>query len=230
MTAIVSAYTPEGFVLAADGLRLDFHDALVGDRAIKIFSIKTPILNTAYACAGAVKMFQKTEVIDTAGIIRDCVERAKQNSYQSFSEFVTALQGRLNKSFLQVWFITIKILIVGYRNDGAWRAQLKAAPSDNFRTVFELCELCEAPVDFNIFNGSPKMFAQIESDICEPETLEDAASLVRKYIELCALNRYTEPECNAIGGHIHIAATSPQSFYWMIPPADESNSSIAHSF
>ncbi|HWF13841.1 MAG TPA: hypothetical protein VG272_08915, partial [Candidatus Acidoferrales bacterium] len=57
MTAIVSVYTPEGFVVGADGLRVDANGVDVTDTAVKIFPIIHPDLIGVHAWAGTTYLF-----------------------------------------------------------------------------------------------------------------------------------------------------------------------------
>lgn len=55
-----------------------------------------------------------------------------------------------------------------------------------------------------------------------PELSEaEAIELASNYLAACMdpKGRALDPECEAIGGHIHIAAVKPDGFRWIIPPA-----------
>jgi hypothetical protein len=52
-----------------------------------------------------------------------------------------------------------------------------------------------------------------------PQTVEDAARLVENYIQACIDNRHLDPECELIGGRIHVGKVNKRhGFEWIKPP------------
>ena len=62
MTAIAVVFTPEDFVIGADGLRQTTHRSVVTDKAQKIFGFQTDKLILAYAWCGQIVFWNEDDL------------------------------------------------------------------------------------------------------------------------------------------------------------------------
>jgi len=237
VTAIVSAYTPEGFVMGADGLRREgCTRTVVSEKARKIFCTETGNAVLSYAWAGATNLFGSEEksifdflqesaeaarTLASAHVVqfRDYVNRFGEIVYQRllFANEGNKLEGNVN--LLPKGEEIARILFVGYFRGVPYRAQSAICRRGAVLIGANLRELRQAPVDFNVFSGSRVMLEKFQRRLTDaPETLGQATALIRDYIQGCIDNRNQDKECEDIGGHIHIASITSRGFRWIIPP------------
>ena len=67
--------------------------------------------------------------------------------------------------------------------------------------------------DLSVFSGHPSVLPD-ERLKRVPDSVEDARNLIHEYIQRCA----DSPECKDIGGRIHVALVSAESFNWIDAP------------
>jgi hypothetical protein len=68
--------------------------------------------------------------------------------------------------------------------------------------------------------GDPR-FAQFCARFDPSQSMEDATGYVNGYIEACCSRAgfSVDPECEGLGGHIHVAKVTPEhGFDWVVPP------------
>jgi hypothetical protein len=56
-----------------------------------------------------------------------------------------------------------------------------------------------------------------------PESLQEAAELVQKYVQSCVDNRTKYADYSTFGGRVHVATITPDGFNWVVPPSDLNN-------
>ncbi len=101
-TAIVRTYTPDGFVIAADGrARNNETGAIITENAQKVFSLGNRFL--AYAFAGAVKLgpphIDSDEVVfDLAAEVRASVEAISPRRYRNLNAYATRIAKGVQRS------------------------------------------------------------------------------------------------------------------------------------
>ena len=75
-----------------------------------------------------------------------------------------------------------------------------------------------------MFKENDPRFAKYKKPVDENVTLEGAADFGKTFIEASAdrLALQLDPDCEGVGGHIHIAAITPaDGFKWLIPPVSQ---------
>ncbi len=235
-TAIVSAYTPEGFVIGADGLRREGRTRNpVSETATKIFSIEDDDKILAHAWAGATNLFN-LEGKSFFDVLRESAKVGKilaSPHIDGFAEYVGLFMDTVHQRLLSAntgdrlsgdlnlfpkGEEVARVLFVGYFNGIPYRAQSAIVHRDYVLIGPRLSEFRQAPVDFNVFSGSAVMLEKFKPRLTDaPNTLSQAATLVRDYIQTCIDNQH-DRECEDIGGHIHIAAVTPKHFEWITAP------------
>jgi hypothetical protein len=101
-----------------------------------------------------------------------------------------------------------KMLMVGYFNREPYRSEVIFSHKNLFLLKPEVHgAYCPPPAkDFYIFSGSPRIYrTHFKPLLMEPASLNEAASQIRTYLQACIDNRYSEPECAHIGGHVNVA-------------------------
>jgi hypothetical protein len=235
-TAIVSAYTPKGFVIGADGLRREGRTgAVVSESVTKIFSAKAHSSVSAYAWAGVTSLFGPGgescfDLLGESAVVERIMASFPTGSFieyvSCFMEMVyerllvtnggDKLTGGLDQ--LPEGEQIARTVFVSYFMGVPWRATFEIFRRNDVLGGVRLMELRPAPGDFQVFSGSNMIFNRFRPRLRRPDTLEEAIALVRDYIQSCIDNRGHDKECEDIGGHIHIAALTPDGFRWVIAP------------
>lgn len=240
-TAIVSAYTPEGFIIGADGMRRDQLTGKVKNlRARKIFSIEHEDFVLAYGWVGV------TRILDPKGqpafsFRKESEEFGKELLPQkddSFLDYAQDFFGEVYSKLVEAkqsgkisayptgrktqWGeeqIT-SALLIGYFRGTPCRAQVEFSHVQQRLLPPRMREIHDGdvPIDFKIHSGSFDTYKEIKPTHLMPGSLSDAEKLVRDYIQACINNQSRFEDCKDIGGHIHIAKITPQAFDWIIPP------------
>jgi hypothetical protein len=235
MTAIVSTYVPGmGFVVGADGLRTDAKTgAVVTDKAKKIFSIESDGVHLAYAWVGGVSLFsgsgQEFSFLEESATIGNSLAINKPESIEEYvhqfaAKMYDKLQtirlpdGRLsnNRDALPHKEIA-HVLLVGYYNGKPYRGGVSFSQKNLLLQPPFMDEIIESPDNFAVFSGSDTVLQKFQP-MAAPETLQEAAELIRNYIQACVDNRSNYADCATIGGRVHVATVTPKRFAWVAPP------------
>jgi hypothetical protein len=234
MTVIASAYSPEGFVIAADGRRRNEGDLsrIVTDKAQKIFFGSHPQLSFAYAWAGrtsfdlpsGLRFSFLTETHNCITALAECKTATTFIGYISVlsellvsrlleaNNYVMPLNGsNLNQEM-------VRLVMVGYFEGKAMRSQIRFNHKDGWLQP-EIFDITENPLDFNIFSGSELVFKELAFEE-PPNSVSDAHKMVERYIRRCVEASGVLPDCKDYGGHIHIASVTPNGQSWIIPPLE----------
>ena len=232
-TAIVSEHIPDGFVIGADGRRIDPVSGLIGgDATQKIFGVNLGMgkLRLVYGWTGATWFEAKngTTLLDLKDLTDEVLQSLDMSSVSRFSTFVRLFIDRLllffenspgSPDIFQNKEIAT-VLFVGYFDGEPCKAEIGIIRGQD--TIFrpEITNLCvPAPFGYRIFTGSKAAFKVSNLSSGLPSSLQEAATRVRDYIRLCFSHR--DPPLNGenpIGGHIHIGQLTPRGFRWIDPP------------
>jgi hypothetical protein len=235
MTAIVSTYVSGlGFAVGADGLRLDAgKGTTVTENARKVFFIEGAGIRLIYAWAGMSSLIfghdQEFSFLDETALIGNAIAAHKPESIDSYTQqFGLEMQRRLRTFCLPGGRLSnnpnalpreeiAHVLLVGYYNGKPYRTGIRFLQKNLQLQAPFMDELIESPDNFDIFSGSDVILKQFEP-IAAPESLQEAAELIRRYIQTCAENRCNYGDCATIGGRVHVATVTPKRFEWAIPP------------
>jgi len=238
MTAIVSAYTPQGFVIAADGLRRGSAGCVISNTARKIFQVERGQLSLAFAWTGATSLYASNgevifDFIEQSKSAIDALMNVQMDEVCGPFRYVSAFLNTMYESFERCnGGSTLsgetdglpreeiaRAVFVGYSYGVPYRAKV-SFPRQGCAVLKPcLMELIQSPYDFDTFSGSIATNALFAPRLkYAPASIETAAALVRDYVQLCIDNPTHDEECEKIGGHIHIAAVTPEGFQWLIPP------------
>jgi hypothetical protein len=236
MTAIVSTYVPgEGFVVGADGLRTDAQTRVtVTDKARKIFFIKGEGIRLIYAWAGATSLLGgcglEFNILAESAVIGAHLAANKPESIDGFvQQFAVRMYKKLKTICLPNGQLSnnpaifpsqtiARVLFVGYYDEKPYQTALRFSHKDAVLQSPFMEDLIESPDDFNVFSGSAVVLEQLQP-MEAPETLDDAAELIQKYLQTCIDNRANYVDCSSFGGNVQIATVTSQDFTWVIPPA-----------
>lgn len=226
MTAIVSAYTKEGFVVGADSLRMDMHGQVVTENAIKIFETQHPDFLGAYGFSG----YTAFEFADARPML-DLLESAKliaselanlnfKGAHEYVKHFCNNLAAKIEAGSTGIALpddFRLYGMFVGYANGRAVYMRVEFSAVAGYLLPPRLTELLENPVDrFCISSGSQVVWDEM-SDIEGPETLAAGVDFVQDYVARC-INNSTDPYCASIGGHPQIATITDKGFNWVVRP------------
>jgi hypothetical protein len=240
-TAIVSAYTPEGFIIGADGMRRDQRTGAIKTlQARKIFFIQHNDLVLAYGWSGA------THILDSRNEpvfsfpkeseeISNVLLPTKDDSFADyakdlFGEVLSRLMEAQQSGKISAYPTGQKLewgeekiagaLLIGYFRGRPCRAIVEFSHVQQrlLRPTMREIQDGNVPVDFNIYSGSKDTYKEVEPTHFMPEFLADAEKLIYEYIGACISNQSRFEDCADIGGHIHMAQITPKGCQWIIPP------------
>jgi hypothetical protein len=216
MTAIASIYTPEGFVIGADGRQLTYEmDSIESDSATKIFGFAAENVRGAYAWTGSIRLTWGASVFDFKNHSSEIVNELESETSDSLKEYVVRFC-LLIYEHLKSWIENsgakfpvvdnpemVRVRFVGFANG---LPDMKSAyyPLNNGIWTAPGLGQVEPPIGkLNIFGGNEKVFLEMDEKglIHACSTLAEGKALVAGYIQACAL--VDGPTINTIGGHIY---------------------------
>ncbi|MGH9358283.1 MAG: hypothetical protein ACRD1O_03810, partial [Terriglobia bacterium] len=195
-TAIVSQFTSEGFVIAADGLRKKYPSGeIVSSTAQKIFSFVKEDTVLAYAFSGSVEVPNRNEEI-AFSFIDECKQAARvvgnTTLPQSFDTFIKILAVRVNERVAEAResgllseypscpndpSLMVKAIFLGFYRGLASRAAIEFRQNEQVLADPMLTRLQTAGSDlkqFEIFSGSEivanHLFHTAEPDLARYRT------------------------------------------------------------
>lgn len=221
MTAIVSVFTPDGFVIGADGRRIDsLNDIIVSESVQKIFPFESTRIRLAYAWCGLLRAVNKDMALmfDLHAYTDTILKVAANLAGQDFSLFLDMfIEGLRRVSPSQITNMPkeelARVILVGYWWDQPFSAKIELNYPNGVLTLREEFDI-PAQYQMNIFSGAESVFPKYKD--AQPQSDEEAIEFVQKYIRDCADS--IAPDCAGIGGHIHIAQVKPQEFTWFVRP------------
>ncbi len=230
MTAIISAFTKNGFIIGADGRTLGKDDKIVCESTQKNFHFKYRRINVAYMWCGTVRHMDEAGAIslDLDAITRETLDLAARTSKLNFANFIQeCCEGiydgicrspgvkKLNNSTGED-DSRARMLVNGFFGGVAFSAEFYLRDKDRIRVDASEIHIPLPSPTRNLFSGcgeqNKKYFAVV------PSTVEDSIRLVTDFIQACIDN--SEPDCFKVGGHRHIAYLSPDDFSWIDEPCD----------
>jgi hypothetical protein len=232
MTAIAITYTPDGFVIGADGLRMGSDkQTIISDSVQKLFYFQKSDAQLIYGWCGTVQLFDRN-----GACIFDCVSRSTQlleaSRFFSHIDFVafihlirSCLDGLLRESRLVKRGDSLPInlngelarmFIAGYFQNQACFAELAINIEDEMLKPVSIPRI-KYPLFLarDVFSGSAKALATLDSR--KIFNRDDSLRFVQDYIQACIEN--PDPG-QKFGGHIHIAELNPSGFTWVSPPTN----------
>jgi hypothetical protein len=230
MTAIASIYTPEGFVIGADGRRLNPDKTLGDDDSEKIFFLTARNVHAVGAWCGAVKFADKKSQLQLKAQTLEIAASISNREFTTLIEYTKNIAGFLHDRFLR-WLNQSDAIIdpnivelahmrlLGYVARSPEVTSIHLSAEDGVVKLPGIGhEIDPLSRQLNVFSGKQSVHDSMctsgEIDLCS--SLADGEKLIRTYIERCA---YVPVEAgNDIGGHIHIAAVTPEGACWLIPP------------
>jgi hypothetical protein len=236
MTALVSVYTPEGFIIGADGRRRDQNTrSILSEEVRKIYAATGPNLCLAYGWTGSVVWLSEGKPnFDFAENSQSVQSNLMSCSFSSLADYATVFSGLIYRRLIAYnggmvvkyqtshqGSIYARLLLVGYFDDEPMLAEVAFGHRDGLLLAPVLRQLASAPSYFKIVSGSVTVHdALIDAGVMVPPTsIADGEELVRRYIQTCIDNNETCAECTDIGGRLHIAAVTESGFEWRVPPA-----------
>ena len=228
MTALLSAYTKEGFIVGADTLRKDKFGRIVTESAVKIHATGHRDFVGAYGLAGYTAMEfidgrPMLNILECANGVASELTDIRFNSAQEYVEYSCdnlAAKIRAESSGIALPNdFKLRGMFVGYNNGRAFCLQIDFPASNGYLLRPRLAELWENPVDrFCILSGSAIVWNEMSEHLeGPPETLTEGITLVQEYVTRCIKND-TDPYCANIGGRVQLATVTNQGFSWVLQP------------
>jgi hypothetical protein len=228
MTAIAWAYISRGFVIGADGRRMDESSGLVASDSVqKVFSVRIPRLRLVYAWSGTTVLKRRDGLeLDFTFVTDEILQSVDMAQTSTFWEFVQQFSDCLYAVLLPTIGNVVykfdkdeiaRLLFLGYFDDKPFTSEIFVR-HEGPKLLRPIVEFPFLSTRFDGFSGAKKA-CEIFGNQVLPDSLLDAAKLVRKYIELCFIHRDPPLEGeNPIGGHIHIGKFPPEGFSWISQP------------
>jgi hypothetical protein len=226
MTAIVSAFTSDGFVIGADGRSLGKDKKVVCDCSQKIFNFKRQHIDVVYAWCG------ETHVLNESNELLYDLNTITQKALSSVAQgndFVLFLKGcrdgifdNLVKSPIvrkitnsnSVSTEKARMLLNGYFHGEPFTAEIYIRDVDRIRIdVDNILKPIPSPTR-NLFSGCNEQNAKYAN--VSLVTAQEALKFVSDYIQDCIDN--PEPDCFIVGGRRHIAHLDSDGFSWVEEP------------
>ena len=229
MTAIVWAYAPDGFVIAADGRRMDADThQVVSDEVQKIYSVKVDEFRLVYAWRGNTYLEMKNGAVIDFKIITDCiVQSMDMTTINAFAEFVERFRDALfpisrfifekNLQMYRQDRPIISVVFLSYFRGNPYFSELEILHDGN-KILRPEAKSHPAVGKFRIFSGSEIAHKEFGKWDTTSLTLSHLATEAKRYIETCFRYQNVDPDASGIGGHIHIGQLRAQGFAWLISP------------
>jgi hypothetical protein len=227
MTALVSQFTSDGFVVGADSLRCDMYGKVVTENAVKLYATNCPSFVGAFGFVGHtaieyVGQRPMLNILEVANHVADDLAHVPCDGPKEYVEdFCQDLANRIAVESIGIILPShsefMRVMFVGYHRQRPFRLQVVFPTINGALQVPRLTEMVEAPDRFCIASGSQVVWDELSQELTRPETLQDATDFVRAYITRCIENT-TDPYCSTIGGHPQIATVTPEGFNWVARP------------
>jgi hypothetical protein len=243
-TAIARIYTPEGFVIAADGRKTRSGDpsGIIRDSQQKIFSIEQPGRRLAYAFAGAVELTHRDSdkvlfdfVAETDRAVINLSAKAPRSLWHYAEMLIDALTESINDVRRgpdaldpSIENSRTHLFISGFYGkhpksvciDFINHVQEESEAELNTEELSELYQYGSKRVLDLLREGDPSFGTYVTSEQKRKNaTLHEAVEIACRDIRAqCgpAALKIDERTCSAIGGHIHIATvTFVGGFQWV---------------
>jgi hypothetical protein len=229
MTAIVSAFTSDGFVIGADGRSLGKDKKVVCDSSQKIFNFKRQHVNVVYAWCGETHVVNESKemLYDLNTITREALSSALRIANRDFYIFIqkcceavldnivkTSVVRKVTNSDSMPDEARARMLLNGYFDGVPFMAHIYIRDTDRIRVRAESVYMPIPTPMRNLFSGCKEQNAKYASVV--PAAIEEALKFVSDYIQACIDN--LDPDCFTVGGHRHIAHLDSDGFSWVEEP------------
>jgi len=243
MTTIIRSYTPQGFVIAADGRKCDSENpSRVIDTTQKIIGIEGETRQLGCSFAGVVELTRdqsEETALDFRTEARAAANGLSQQRFDDLFQYAIAFASPINRTLAEIKssgeITNYESLSPGFVQRGEAIALLwldgyyHGVPSRvAIRFRHDNQELLEPEIVNEPFVlgtrwvlGPSRIPARRVLDLSPGRCLADEVAACRNYISACSDSESIkiEPACLGIGGHIHIATiTLADGFKWAIPP------------
>lgn len=227
MTAIVWAYGRDGFIIAADGRRIDSDTHRVdSDDVQKIFAVKVGDLRLVYAWHGNVHLEMVDGTVVSFKVITDCIiQSMDMTSITSFAQFVERFRDALFPASVILFQKNVQkyqqdkpivgVVFLAYFDGQPYFTEMEIYHDGN-KILRPEVEIHPASGKFRVFSGSEMAYKEFGECNKASLTLSDFADEAKRYIEICY--KYQNEDAFGIGGHIHIGQLEPQGFTWRLFP------------
>lgn len=230
MTAIASIYTPDGFVIGADGRRLNPDRTIESDENIKIAEYSAANLRAVGAWSGNLTFDGRNSRFDVKAETFEIAESLREQEFPTLADYAGTIAWSLFVSFRE-WLEhsggiihpdlteVARMLLLGYVADSPQAASIYLLADRGVLTEPVLRETVDPrSPDLDVFSGKEALRDSLcaSGGVRPCSSLDEAERLIRTYIEACA-GAAVEGD-NSIGGHIHIAAATPNGLRWLVPP------------
>jgi hypothetical protein len=230
MTAIAWVYTPQGFVIGADGRQLDPEMRIESDNIVKIASYSAANVQAVGAWTGnlifgstlsrfEVKL-QASEIAETfrGKVFPTLWEYAGSVAWEIFTRFQEWMER--SKDIIDPALTEVaQMRLLGYVNDLPQAASIYLRASSGALIEPEAGEPRDPlSADLKLFTGNIEVWDSLKrSGSIHPSSSQaDAEEMIGTYIDSCAA--VAVPGVNSIGGHTHIAVATRSGLRWLIPP------------
>jgi hypothetical protein len=226
MTLIAAVWSPEGFVIAADGFQVAT-SRLATYNAQKIFH--TPFHHDSgfvYACAGTTQIgFQSGRSFGFIQATKRVTDNLSGTPFPNDpADYFNEIGGRLFQELLDSAadpdLGDSRLLFVGYANGSPLWAELIFSNTGTRFYPPVLARVTHSPRQFMVFAGSTTVYGdmQIAGKLFQPVYLKEAIGMVHEYAQMCIENNTIIEDCTNLGGHIHVATITKEGFSWVIEP------------
>jgi hypothetical protein len=229
MTAIVSSFTSDSFVIGADGRSLGKDRKVVCDYSQKIFDFKCRYVSVVYAWCGETHVVNEANEIlyDLNTITREALSSALQVLDKDFFTFIqrccsgildniikTPVVRKVTNSDSTLNEAKARMLLNGYFDGVPFTTEFYIRETDRIRVRAENVYMPIPTPTRNLFSGCEEQNARYANEV--PMTPEEALKFVSDYIQACIDNPH--PDCFIVGGCRHIARLDSNGFSWIEKP------------
>jgi hypothetical protein len=228
MTAIASVFTPEGFIIGADGRLKNGLGKIQSDSIQKVFRCTANNICAAFAWAGQTRIPGRTSDFDFKAESQQSLSEISTLSFASMDEYIKAFMCNFY-SRMTFWLpeATVplgegeiaRITMLGYVEGASQMANAYLYADKGTLKLPSIGLMPNMPAEqLNVFSGKKAVYeAMYERGMITPcKTLTEAATQVNHFIETCAGN--PPDDSNDTGGDIHIAAVTPARSFWVLVP------------
>lgn len=246
-TAVVRIFTPEGFVIAADGLRKYADGRVLSENVQKVFPTQSRLWgHLAFALTGWTWVENDSVKMDWASHAKSVAASLESKPIRDTEQYGELLSGKIrgwvsdNKSKFREYYNQLipqdtKLLLCGYVDGGprlsthrlTFGQKIRHECTEKFSPHQSAAWFSGSPVIKQILlDGTDRNFDRykttgLEKLGQEEISLVEAIDVAKNYILACSdpKAREIDKNCEQIGGHIHIATITPQTgFKWHTPP------------
>jgi hypothetical protein len=232
MTAIASVYTPEGFVIGADGRQTDENGTISDDSITKLFGCRAANIRAIFSWTGCASLQGNGDTFDFKDHSLDVLKQLKDEEFNTMADFLTAFSLGFYERLLS--WVSESGCEFRHQDDPRWARLQMLGFVDATPAIAEahfpflrglpmkpglVTGLDRPSAHLTIFAGSRLAYDMMraEGSMIPCESLESGRELIDRYIQVCSeCNGSGSP--NRIGGKIHIAAITPLSCHWLVAP------------